>query len=169
MIYRIFVEKKDNLQAKKVKEDICNLLKINVKDVRKLIRYDVEGLTEEEFKAAVPCVFSEPPVDNVYFESVNFEKEYSVFAVAYLTGQYDQRADSAAQCVQLLTQKERPLIKCANLYAVAGADNKQLEKIKKHLINPVESEEVSLEKPSSLAHIAIAAEDVKEVEDFMRS
>ncbi len=167
MIYRIFVEKKDNLQAKKVKEDICNLLKINVKDVRKLIRYDVEGLTEEEFKAAVPCVFSEPPVDNVYFESVDFEKEYSVFAVAYLTGQYDQRADSAAQCVQLLTQKERPLIKCANLYAVAGADNKQLEKIKKHLINPVESEEVSLKKPSSLAHVAVVAEDVKEVEDFI--
>ena len=106
MIYRIFVEKKDNLQAKKIKEDVRNLLKIEVKDVRKLIRYDVEGLSEEEFKSAVPCVFSEPPVDNVYFETVEFSKEYSVFAISYLTGQYDQRADSAAQCVQLLTQKD---------------------------------------------------------------
>ena len=122
MIYRIFVEKKDNLQAEKVKEDIRNLLKIDVKDVRRLLRYDVEGLAEEEFKAAVPCVFSEPPVDNVYFENVEFGEEYKVFAIAYLTGQYDQRADSAAQCVQLLTQKERPLIKCACVYAVSGVD-----------------------------------------------
>ncbi|MDE5667309.1 MAG: hypothetical protein K2I29_03620, partial [Clostridia bacterium] len=99
MIYRIFVEKKDNLQAGKVKEDIKNLLKIDVKNVRKLLRYDVEGLTEEEFKAAVPCVFSEPPVDDVYYEDVAFGKTDKVFAIAYLTGQYDQRADSAAQCV----------------------------------------------------------------------
>ena len=110
MIYRIFVEKKDNLQAKKVREDICNLLKISVEDVRSFIRYDVEGMTEEEFAAAVPCVFSEPPVDNVYFEHIDAGAGYRVFAVSYLTGQYDQRADSAAQCVQLLTQKERPLI-----------------------------------------------------------
>ncbi len=167
MIYRIFVEKKDNLQAKKVAEDLRNLLKIGVKDVRKLIRYDVEGLTSEEFASAVPCVFSEPPVDTVYNESVEFGKEYKVFAVAYLTGQYDQRADSAAQCVQLLTQKERPLIKCATVYAISGVDEKQLEKIKKHLINPVESEEVGLEKPLSLAHVAVAAEDVKEVAGFI--
>ena len=166
MIYRIFVEKKDNLQAEKVKEDIRNLLKIDVKDVRRLLRYDVEGLAEEEFKAAVPCVFSEPPVDNVYFENVEFGEEYKVFAIAYLTGQYDQRADSAAQCVQLLTQKERPLIKCACVYAVSGVDGEALNKIKNHLINPVESEEVSLEKPASLAHLAISAEDVKEVENF---
>ena len=83
MIYRIFVEKKDNLQAKKVKEDILNLLKINVTDVRQLLRYDVEGLTEEEFKSAVPCVFSEPPVDSVYYESVTFPERYGVFAIAF--------------------------------------------------------------------------------------
>ncbi|MDE5728868.1 MAG: phosphoribosylformylglycinamidine synthase, partial [Clostridia bacterium] len=167
MIYRIFVEKKDNLQAKKVKEDVKNLLKTDVEDVRELIRYDAEGLSEEEFKAAVPCVFSEPPVDNVYFEEVSFPEDYSVFAIAYLTGQYDQRADSAAQCVQLLTQKERPLIKCAKVYAVKGASAEDLEKIKKHLINPVESEEVSLEKPDSLQHQTVEAEDVKEVEGFI--
>lgn len=167
MIYRIFVEKKDDLQAKKVKEDIKNLLKIEAVSVRKLLRYDVEGLTEEEFKAAVPCVFSEPPVDNVFYESAEFGKDDKVFAVAYLTGQYDQRADSAAQCVQLLTQKERPLIKCAQVYAVSGVDENGLARIKKHLINPVESEEVSLEKPTSLAHVTLCAEDVKEVENFV--
>ena len=167
MIYRIFVEKKDNLQAKKVKEDVKNLLKIEVKDVRELIRYDAEGLSEEEFKAAVPCVFSEPPVDNVYFGEVSFPEDYKVFAIAYLTGQYDQRADSAAQCVQLLTQKERPLVKCAKVYAVKGVSEADLGKIKKHLINPVESEEVSLEKPDSLRHVAVEAADVKEVKGFI--
>ena len=168
MIYRIFVEKKDNLQAKKVKEDIKNLLKIDVEDVRKLIRYDVEGMTEEEFKAAIPAVFSEPPVDDIYLEDVSFGDGYKVFAVAYLTGQYDQRADSAAQCVQLLTQKERPLIKCANIYAVKGVSDDDLVRIKKHLINPVESEEVTLEKPLSLAHVTVEAEDVKSVKGFIK-
>ncbi|MDE7265285.1 MAG: phosphoribosylformylglycinamidine synthase, partial [Clostridia bacterium] len=167
MIFRIFVEKKDNLQAAKVKEDICNLLKISVADVRTFIRYDVEGMSANEFASAVPCVFSEPPVDNVYFEEINLNGGYAVFAVAYLTGQYDQRADSAAQCVQLLTRKARPLIKCATVYAVKGASSEELEKIKKHLINPVECEEVSLEKPTSLAHVAVEAESVKEVEGFI--
>ena len=167
MIYRIFVEKKDNLQAKKVKEEIKNLLKIDVEDVRKLIRYDVDDITEEEFKAAVPTVFSEPPVDDVYLEDVSFGEDYKVFAVAYLTGQYDQRADSAAQCVQLLTQKERPLIKCANVYAVKGVTDEQLAEIKKHLINPVESEEVTLEKPKTLGYVAVIAPNVKPVAGFI--
>ena len=168
MIYRIFVEKKDNLQANHVKEDIKNLLKIDVEDVRKLIRYDVEGMTEEEFGKAVPTVFSEPPVDDVYLENVSFGEDYKVFAISYLAGQYDQRADSAAQCVQLLTQKERPLIKCANIYAIKGVDDESLARIKKHLINPVESEEVSLEKPTSLAHVTVEAEDVKSVKGFIK-
>ncbi|MDE6850107.1 MAG: phosphoribosylformylglycinamidine synthase, partial [Clostridia bacterium] len=167
MIYRIFVEKKDNLQAKKVAEDIRTLLKIDVKDVRQLLRYDVEKILKSEFNAAVPCVFSEPPVDNVYLEEVEFPDDYKVFAIAYLTGQYDQRADSAAQCVQLLTQKERPLIKCATVYAIKGVNQTQLAKIKKHLINPVESEEVGLEKPESLAHVALEVAPVQEVAGFI--
>ena len=167
-IYRIFVEKKDNLHAKKVKEEIRNLLKINASDVRSLIRYDVEGLTEEEFGSAVPCVFSEPPVDNVIYEEFKAESGYKIFAIAYLTGQYDQRADSAAQCVQLLTQKERPLIKCATVYAVSGVSEDELARIKKHLINPVESEEVSLDKPETLIQTAAEAEDVSEVEGFIK-
>ena len=151
MIYRIFVEKKDNLQAKKVKEEAKNLLSINdITDVRLLIRYDVQGMTEEELEAAIPGVFSEPPVDNVSREKVQFGRDYAVVAIAYLTGQYDQRADSAAQCVQLLTMGERPLIKCARVYAVKGASPEEVEKLKKHLINPVESEEVGLEKPGRL-------------------
>ena len=168
MIYRIFVEKKDNLQAKKVMEEAKSLLGIkDIKDVRQLIRYDVEGMSEEELEEAIPGVFSEPPVDNVYRENVEFGKDYSVFAIAYLTGQYDQRADSAAQCVQLLTQKERPLIKCARVYAVKGASAEEVEKLKKHLINPVESEEVGLEKPATLAHEHVAAPDVKNVDGFI--
>ena len=151
MIYRIFVEKKDNLQAKKVAEDLRNLLKIGVKDVRKLIRYDVEGLTSEEFASAVPCVFSEPPVDTVYNESVEFGKEYKVFAVAYLTGQYDQRADSAAQCVQLLTVGTRPQIRTATVYAISGIDGGELERIEKYLVNPVEARLCSFEMPTALA------------------
>ena len=167
MIYRVFVEKKDNLQAKKVMDEAKNLLGINdIEDVRLLIRYDAEGMTEEEFEAAIPGVFSEPPVDNVYRENAEFGKDYSVFAIAYLTGQYDQRADSAAQCVQLLTQKERPLIKCARVYAVKGASPDEVEKLKKHLINPVESEEVGLEKPATLVHEHIEAPDVQTVEGF---
>ncbi len=168
MIYRIFVEKKDNLQAKKVKEEANGLLGIkDIQDVRQLIRYDVEGMTESELEAAIPGVFSEPPVDNVYRENVEFGKDYAVFAIAYLTGQYDQRADSAAQCVQLLTQGERPLIKCARVYAVKGATQKEVEKLKKHLINPVESEEVGLEKPATLVHEHIEAPDVKNVDGFI--
>ncbi len=168
MIYRIFVEKKNNLQAKQVKEDIKNLLKIDVSDVRLLLMYDVEGLSRNEFDSAVPCVFSEPPVDSVYYENAEIPQEYKTFAVAYLTGQYDQRADSAAQCVQLLTQKEKPLVKCAKIYAVAGVSEEELEKIKRHIINPVESEEVSLEKPNSLVHESVQADEVKSVEGFIK-
>lgn len=167
MIYRVFVEKKDNLQAKKTASEILDLLKIKVDDFRLIIRYDVEGLEKEEFEAAVPCVFSEPPVDNVFFEELSLDEGYRVFAVAYLTGQYDQRADSAAQCVQLLTQKERPLVKCAKVFAVKGVDENQLARIKRHLINPVESEEVTLEKPESLEHITVEADDVKDVDGFI--
>ena len=167
MIYRIFVEKKENLQANSTKEEIRSLLKINVEDVKLYIRYDVENITEDEFNSAVPCVFSEPPVDNVYLENVEIDDTYKVFAVAYLSGQYDQRADSAAQCVQLLTQKERPLIKCAKVYAIKGVTDEELAKIKKHLINPVEAQEVSLEKPTSLVQETIEADDVKTVEGFI--
>ena len=168
MIYRIFVEKKDNLQAKKIKDDLSAQLSIHADDVREIIRYDVEGLSEEELKAAVVNVFSEPPVDNVYFEEVSFDKEYKVFAIAFLDGQYDQRADSAAQCVQLLTQKERPLVKCARVICVKGVSAEELARIKHHLINPVESNEVSLEKPRTLKRARMSTHDVPVVYGFTK-
>ncbi|MCD8201791.1 MAG: phosphoribosylformylglycinamidine synthase [Clostridia bacterium] len=167
MIYRVFVEKKDNHLAAKTLGDIRGLLRIDAKDVRTFIRYDVEGLTEEEFSDALVSVFSEPPVDVVYREQISLPEEYAVFAVAYLTGQYDQRADSAAQCVQLMTRKERPEIRCATVYAVSGVTDDELLRIKAHLINPVESEEVTLEKPATLRREEVVAADVEKIEGFL--
>ncbi len=167
MIYRIFVEKKDNVQARKEAADIKTLLNIAVEDFRLILRYDVEGLTEEELKAAIPSVFSEPPVDDVYLETLDIPTGYKAFAVSYLTGQYDQRADSAAQCVQLLTRKARPLVKCAKIYMTKGVSEDELTAIKKHIINPVESEEVGFEKPRTLAYEAVEGAPVADVEGFI--
>ena len=167
MIYRIFVEKKDNVQARKEAADIKTLLNIAVEDFRLILRYDVEGLTEEELKAAIPSVFSEPPVDDVYLEELDVPAGYKAFAVSYLTGQYDQRADSAAQCVQLLTKKARPLVKCAKIYMAKGVTDAQLAAIKKHIINPVESEEVGFEKPQTLAYAAVEGAPVADVDGFI--
>lgn len=147
MIYRVFVEKKENLQAKKIREDLDAQLGIAVEDLREVIRYDAEGISEAELEAAVVNVFSEPPVDNVWREELPVAAGYKVFAIAFLDGQYDQRADSAAQCIQLLTQKARPLVKCARVICVKGVTDGELERIKKHLINPVESAEVSSGSP----------------------
>ena len=166
MIYRVYVEKKDNLQAKKIRDDLENQLGIFAEDVREIIRYDAEGLSEAELEGAIVNVFSEPPVDNVFREELPALDGYRVFAIAFLDGQYDQRADSAAQCVQLLTQKNRPLIKCARVIAVKGVTDEQLARVKKHLINPVESSEVSLEKPQTLARARMQTQDVKEVAGF---
>ena len=166
MIYRVYVEKKENLQAKKIKDDLQNQLGIGVEDVREVIRYDAEGMTEAELEAAIANVFSEPPVDNVWREELPVGEDYKVFAIAFLDGQYDQRADSAAQCIQLLTQKERPLIKCARVIAVKGCTSSELERIKKHLINPVESSEVSLAKPETLARARMRTQDVPVVQGF---
>ncbi|MBQ8395076.1 MAG: phosphoribosylformylglycinamidine synthase [Clostridia bacterium] len=167
MIYRIFVEKKDNVQARSEAANIKTLLGISTEDFRLILRYDVEGLNEEELNAALPSVFSEPPVDNVYLETLEIPEGYKAFAVSYLTGQYDQRADSAAQCVQLLTRKSRPLIKCARVYLVKGVSEEQLVKIKKHIINPVESEEVGFEKPETLVRATVEGAPVTDVEGFI--
>ncbi|MCD8307193.1 MAG: phosphoribosylformylglycinamidine synthase [Clostridia bacterium] len=167
MIYRIFVERKDKAPAKKLAEEIWSLYKLRAQDIRVFIRYDVEGLTEEEMAEAVPTVFSEPPVDNVYYDQLTLPASYDVFGVAYLTGQYDQRADSASQCVQLLTQKEKPLVKCATIYAVLGIRGNDLSRVKKYLVNPVESELVDNSMPESLAHQAVVAADVPDVEGFI--
>ncbi len=167
MIFRIFVEKKDNVQARKEAADIKTLLNINTEDFRLILRYDVEGLTQEELNAALGTVFSEPPVDNVYLENLEIPAGYKAFAVSYLTGQYDQRADSAAQCVQLLTRGVKPLVKCARVYMAKGVTDNELSQIKKHIINPVESEEVSFEKPETLKRETVAGEKVATMYGFI--
>ena len=151
-IYRIFVEKKHgfNVGAKKSKSDLNRLLRLKLEDVRIFLRYDVADIQENDFEKAVVSVFSEPPVDNVFYETLPALQDYTVFGTEYLPGQYDQRADSAAQCVQLLTQKASPKIKCATVYAVKGADEEELDKIKKYIINPVEARLCNLEKPLTL-------------------
>ena len=152
MVYRIFVEKKKELanEARGVLSNINNLLQISsVTDVRVINRYDVENIEKELFDYAVKTVFSEPQLDNIY-ENIETDNA-TIFATEYLPGQYDQRADSAAQCIQIISQKERPTVKTAKVYCIYGnvtAD--ELAAIKKYLINPVESREATLEKYETL-------------------
>ena len=152
MVYRVYVEKKQGLEAeaKSLRYDIRHLLGIkSLTDVRIVNRYDVENIEKELFDYAVKTVFSEPQLDNVSDE-LNFG-DATVFAVEFLPGQFDQRADSAAQCIQIISQKERPLVKTAKVYALYGAlSSDEIDRIKKHLINPVESQEASLEKYKTL-------------------
>lgn len=153
------------MAAAKLKDDILNVLDITAGDVREIIRYDIEGLSDADFERAKNTVFSEPPVDTLYEESVDL-KGYSAFVIEYLPGQYDQRADSAAQCVQLLTLKPRITVKCARVIAVKGVDNRQLEKIKGFLINPVECREGGFDKPQTLAQKAVEVADVAVIKGF---
>ncbi|MBR2030179.1 MAG: phosphoribosylformylglycinamidine synthase [Clostridia bacterium] len=150
MIYRIYVEKKPGFDVarKKVFADVKNMLGINLENLRYFLRYDVEGLSAEDFEKSKSVVFSEPPVDSV-FEFIEAEGK-TVFATEYLPGQFDQRADSAAQCVQLLTLKDKPLVKTANVYVFDKVDDESLAKIKNFLINPVEMREADLARPQTL-------------------
>lgn len=163
-VRRIFVEKKPAfaVQAKELQSEIKSYLGIRtVTGVRVLIRYDVEHISEETYQKSLMTVFSEPPVDDVYeecFESGNA----SVFSVEYLPGQYDQRADSAEQCVKLLNENEEPVIRSATTYVIEGDVTKeQLDSIKNYCINPVDSRETGLEKPETLEDIFEEPEDVK--------
>ena len=152
MVYRIFVEKKDGFanEAESLLKELNELLEMKeVTALRVVNRYDVEDIEEDLFNACVKTVFSEPQMDNAT-ETVDFGNA-RVFAVEYLPGQFDQRADSAAQCIQLISQKERPLVRTAKVYAVYGdVTDEQLAAIKKFVINPVESREASLDKAETL-------------------
>ncbi len=152
MVKRIFVEKKEgyNVSAKKTSADIKNVLGIAVEDVREFIRYDIENLDESIYASAKTTIFSEAPVDDLYEEMPKLDG-YKLLVVEYLPGQYDQRADSAMQCVQLLSMSQRPLIKCAKLYAFKGVVESEFERIRKYIINPVESREGSMQIPDTLA------------------
>ena len=152
MVYRVFVEKKKELanEAKSLCEDIRNLLRIeSIENVRILNRYDVENISRELFDYAVKTVFSEPQLDVV--SSALDNDGASVFAVEYLPGQFDQRADSAAQCIQIISQGERPTVRTAKVYMLYGAlTDGQLAEIKKYVINPVEARLAAMEKPETL-------------------
>ncbi len=153
MVYRIYVEKKESLanEAKSLKKDITSLLGIKgLTNLRLLNRYDVEGISEELFENAVQNVFSEPQLDITSCE-INKNEGDIVFAVEFLPGQFDQRADSAAQCIQIISQGERPVVRTAKVYILEGnlSESDVLE-IKKYVINPVECREASLDKVSTL-------------------
>ena len=148
MVYRVYVEKKPGLdhEAQALKNDLTGLLGITgLQDVRLLNRYDVEGIDRELFESLKKTVFAEPQLDTVT-ESLPCVPGAVLFAVEYLPGQFDQRADSASQCIQLISQAERPLVRTARVYLLLGdVTPDQVEKIKKYVINPVESREASLD------------------------
>ena len=152
MVHRIYVEKREGLrnEAAALLSDINNLLSIrSLEDVRVINRYDAEGISDELFDYAVGAVFSEPQLDNAMTE-VDLSGAF-VFAVEFLPGQFDQRADSAAQCIQIISQGERPLVRSAKVYALYGRlTSVEIEQIKKYVINPVEAREASLTLPATL-------------------
>ena len=152
-VRRVYVEKKKAyaVAAKELQSEIKSYLGIKtVTDVRVFIRYDIENISEDVYKKALVTVFSEPPVDDVYEESIDFEGG-KAFSVEYLPGQFDQRADSAEQCVKLLKEDEEPIIRTATTYVIYGElDDAQLEAIKEHCINPVDSRETGMDKPATL-------------------
>ncbi len=170
MVTRVFVEKKKgyDIEASHLKADLKGNLGISgVEEVRILNRYDVSGLSDKQFKAAARTILSEPNMDNVYGEDYTLPEEYLSFAMEYLPGQYDQRADSAAQCVQFLTQGERPAVLSAKVIAVRGkVSAEEFEKIKSYLVNPVESRIASMKKPDTLELDAAVPQDVARVSGF---
>ena len=168
MVYRIYVEKKPgfDVEANGLKNELTSLLGIkDLTGLRLLNRYDVEGIDEALFNQCVRTVFSEPPVDNTYAELP--AAEGVSFAVEYLPGQFDQRADGAAQCIQLLSQGARPTVRTAKLYALYGTlTDADVEAVKRYVINPVESREASLAKPETLAEELAEPKRVASVEGF---
>ena len=168
-VRRVFVEKKPAfaIQAKELQSEIKSYLGIKtVSKVRVLIRYDIENISEDTYKKALMTVFSEPPVDDVYEE--NFELgNAKTFSVEFLPGQFDQRADSAEQCVKLLNENEEPIIRSATTYVIEGEiDDAQLAAIKNHCINPVDSRETDLVKPETLVQNFDEPADVKIFDGF---
>ncbi|MGN1120910.1 MAG: phosphoribosylformylglycinamidine synthase, partial [Eubacteriales bacterium] len=168
MVYRVFVEKKKEFmhEAGALLADAQNLLQIaSLENVRIINRYDVENIDEALFEYAKKTVFSEPQLDAVTDTLVN--DGAVMFAVEYLPGQFDQRADSAAQCIQIISRGERPTVRTAKIYMLYGKlTEKQVAEIKKYVINPVEAREASLEKPETLAANYTVPETVETLDGF---
>lgn len=169
-VFRIFVEKKtgNDIEARHMLEDLKSNVGITgLKDLRLINRYDAEGLTKEEFDKAAVQILSEPNLDNIY-DSVEFPADWRYFATEYLPGQYDQRADSAAQCIQLLTAGERPIVASAKVIAVCGdITDEKFEKIKSYVINPVESRVASMDIPETLDISADVPADIVRINGFI--
>ena len=170
-IRRMFVEKKDAfaVEARGLLADLqTNLGMKGLTGIRVINRYDVMGVTDEEFAAAKALVLSEPPVDTVVDETLEVPAGCRAFAVEFLPGQYNQREDFAAQCIQLITQKERPLVASAKVYILSGTiSDEELAKIKAYCINPIEAREAAWEKPETLVQTCEEPQKVKSVEGFL--
>ena len=169
-VRRVYVEKKPAyaVQAKELKHEISSYLGIkSATNVRVLIRYDVENISDEVFEKACRTVFAEPPVDVLYLEKFEAAEGARIFSVEYLPGQFDQRADSAVQCVQFLDGDAQPIIRSATTYVIEGnVTDEEFDAIKHHCINPVDSRETGLEKPETLVTVFPEPEDVKIFDGF---
>ena len=171
MVRRIYVEKKKAfaVKAKELRHEARNYLGLaNVDDVRIFIRYDVENISDETWEKAVKTVFAEPPVDDVYLETLpEPAEEHRVFSVEYLPGQFDQRADSAEQCIRFLNENEKPTVRSATTYMVFGQlSYADIKKIEDHCVNPVDSRTTDEIKPETLAADYPEPEDVKIFDNF---
>ena len=169
-VRRIYVEKKAPfaVKAKELKGDLKNYLNLKtIEDVRIFIRYDVEHISDEVFERACRTVFSEPPVDELYREEIAVPENGRVFSVEYLPGQFDQRADSAVQCVKFLNEEENPIIRTATTYLITGSlTDEEFEQIKSYCINPVDSRETGMVKPDTLETVYEEPADVKVLDGF---
>ena len=169
-VKRVFVEKKPEfaVSAKELRHEIRHYLGIkNVTGVRVLIRYDVENLSDETFEKACSGVFAEPPVDILYRETFAAGEKDRVFSVEFLPGQFDQRADSAEQCVRFIREDETSVIRTAVTYVIEGEiSDEEFEAVKHHCINPVDSREAAEEKPETLVTVFDEPEDIRVFEGF---
>ena len=169
-VRRIYVEKKKgfDIEAQGLYTDLKQNLGIKaLTGVRIISRYDVEGISDDEYSKSKNTIFSEPPVDIIYEEKLELDKDLKVVAIEYLPGQYDQRADSASQCIQILTEGEKPLVKAARLIVLEGRISEDdYSKIKSYCINPVECQEACMDKPSALHTDINKPEDVKILKGF---
>ena len=169
-VKRVYVEKKTDfaVQAKDLRHEIKHYLGIRtVTGVRVLIRYDVENISEDTFEKACRGVFAELPVDDFYLEEFPHQESDHIFSVEYLPGQFDQRADSAEQCIRFIKEDEAPVIRTATTYVIEGAlIEEEFEAVKNHCINPVDSRETGMEKPETLVTVFEEPADVKIFDGF---
>lgn len=170
-VFRVYVEKKtgNDIEARHIRDDLKTNVGIKgIEKLRIINRYDAQGVSADEFSRAVNEILSEPNLDNVYDE-IDIPADWRYFATEFLPGQYDQRADSAAQCIQLLTAGDRPVIASAKVIAVKGdISDAEFAKIKSYIINPVESREASMDMPETLDISADVPADIVRINGFIQ-